>query len=60
MNFPEENLLSLASERGGFFITSPGFLLDGGRYEVIRKLGRSDRSSTYLVKDLQARFLSPS
>ncbi|KAF8344617.1 kinase-like protein [Amanita rubescens] len=53
MQFPEENLLSIAEQGGGFFITSPGALLKAGRYKIIRKLGRGRCSNTFLVEDLQ-------
>ncbi|KAG8810799.1 hypothetical protein FRC17_002779 [Serendipita sp. 399] len=49
--FPEENLLATAEEGYGYFVTRPGFKLKGGRYTIVRKLGRGEYSSVYLVYD---------
>jgi len=51
--FPEEPL-SLSGEQGfGFFPARVGLLLNNGRYEILRKLGRGQFSSTWLVSDSQ-------
>ncbi|KAG8810022.1 hypothetical protein FRC17_003130 [Serendipita sp. 399] len=49
--FPEENLLATAEDGYGYFVTRPGFKLKGGRYTIVRKLGRGEFSSVYLVYD---------
>ena len=49
---PEEPL-SLSGMQGfGFFPARPGLLLNG-RYEIMRKLGRGQFSTTWLVHDSQ-------
>jgi hypothetical protein len=50
--FPEENL-SLNAEQGfGFFPAVPGLTLKNGCYKVVRKLGRGESSSVWLVENL--------
>jgi serine/threonine-protein kinase SRPK3 len=49
--FPEEPL-SVSGDHGfGFFPARPGLLLNNGRYEILRKVGRGQFSSTWLVSD---------
>lgn len=51
MIFPEEPL-SLSGDQGcGFFLGRIGLLLNNGRYEILRKLGRGRYSNTWLVSD---------
>lgn len=49
--FPEEPLNAPPSKGYGYFPAFPGLKLDGGRYEVVHKLGFGPRSSVWLVKD---------
>ncbi|PPR02727.1 hypothetical protein CVT26_009438 [Gymnopilus dilepis] len=49
MSFPEEPLDLPPSEGGGYYPASIHQTLDGGNYEVVRKLGYGPRSSTWLV-----------
>lgn len=51
--FPEEPL-DLSAEQGcGFFPARAGSSLKNGRFKVLRKLGRGQYSSTWLVSDSQ-------
>lgn len=51
MLFPEEPL-HLSGEQGfGFFPAHAGLLLNNGRYEILRKLGRGQYFTTWLVSD---------
>jgi serine/threonine-protein kinase SRPK3 len=51
VTFPEEPL-SLSGEQGyGYFPARGGLLLNDGRYEIVRKLGRGQFSTTWLVSD---------
>jgi hypothetical protein len=56
--FPEEPLTRSAEDGFGFFPASPGLQVKDGRYEVLRKLGRGQHSSTWLVLDSQYVHLS--
>jgi serine/threonine-protein kinase SRPK3 len=47
-----------AQEGFGFFLGRPGLLLNKGRYEVLRKLGKGQYSSTWLACDSQYVMLS--
>ncbi|OJA14154.1 hypothetical protein AZE42_09595 [Rhizopogon vesiculosus] len=49
--FPEEPLALSAEEGFGFFPAHLGTLLNNSRYEVLRKLGRGQFSSTWLASD---------
>ena len=49
MSFPEEPLDLPPSDGGGYYPVSLYQKLDGGKYEVVRKLGYGPRSSTWLV-----------
>jgi hypothetical protein len=51
--FPEEPLALSAQEGFGFFPAYPGLQLKDGRYQVLRKLGTGQFSSTWLVLDSQ-------
>ena len=51
--FPEEHLSLSGKEGAGFFPATPGLLLNDGRYKIVRKLGRGQFSSTWLVSDSQ-------
>jgi len=56
--FPEE-LLSLSAEQGfGFFPAQAGLLLNNGRYKILRKLGRGQSSTTWLVSDSRCVYLN--
>lgn len=63
MSSPDETMFSeeplfLSGEQGfGFFPARPGLLLNDGRYEVLRKLGRGQLSSTWLASDF--RYVHP-
>jgi len=48
--FPEEPLTESEEEGSGFFPASLGMLLRS-RYTVLRKLGRGENSTTWLVVD---------
>ncbi|KAF8902208.1 kinase-like protein [Gymnopilus junonius] len=55
-NFPEE-ALDLSAEQGfGYFLARPGLVLNG-RYHILRKLGKGQYSSTWLVSDSQSQEL---
>ena len=56
--FPEEPLALSAQEGFGFFLGRSGLLLNKGRYEVLRKLGKGKFSSTWLACDSQYVILS--
>jgi hypothetical protein len=56
--FPEENLALTADQGFGFFPGSPGLTLKNGCYEVVRKLGRGQFSSTWLVVNLGSVYVS--
>ncbi len=46
--------MSPSGEQGvGFFPAYPGLLLNNGRYEIMRKLGEGQFSTTWLVTDSQ-------
>jgi hypothetical protein len=49
--FSEEPLFLSGGQGFGFFPARPGLLLNDGRYEVLRKLGRGQFSSTWLASD---------
>ena len=51
ISFPEEPLHLSGGQGFGFFPARAGLLLNGGRYEILRKLGRGQFSSTWLVFD---------
>ena len=51
ISFPEEPLHLSGDQGFGFFPARAGLLLNGGRYEILRKLGRGQFSSTWLVFD---------
>ena len=51
--FPEEPLDLSAQQGCGFFPARIGLLLNNGRYKILRKLGRGQYSSTWLVSDSQ-------
>lgn len=48
--FPEEPLDLPEFEGGGYLPIEIGQMLNGGRYEVVRKLGYGRRSSVWLVR----------
>ncbi|KAF8902246.1 hypothetical protein CPB84DRAFT_1846411 [Gymnopilus junonius] len=48
-SFPEEPLNLLPSEGGGYYPASIGQKLNGGKFEIVRKLGYGPRSTTWLV-----------
>ncbi|KDR77477.1 hypothetical protein GALMADRAFT_65792 [Galerina marginata CBS 339.88] len=52
--FPEEPLDRPSEQGCGFFPARHGLLLNDGRYKIMRKLGRGQYSSTWLVSDSQA------
>jgi hypothetical protein len=54
-----EEPLSLSGDQGfGYFPGRAGLLLNNGRYEILRKLGRGQYSTTWLVSDSQCVYKS--
>jgi len=51
--FPEEPLSHSGDQGCGFFLARAGLLLHDGRYKILRKLGRGQYSTTWLVSDSQ-------
>ena len=51
--FPEEPLHLSGDQGFGFFPARAGLLLNNGRYEILRKLGRGQYFTTWLVSDSQ-------
>jgi serine/threonine-protein kinase SRPK3 len=49
--FPEEPLHQSGDQGFGFFPARAGLLLNNGRYEILRKLGRGQYFTTWLVFD---------
>ena len=56
MYFPEEPLDLSPSEGGGYFSAKMGQKLNGGKFQVVRKLGYGSRSSTWLVRGKEKYF----
>lgn len=48
--YPEEPLDLSPSEGGGYFSAKMGQKLNGGKFQIVRKLGYGSRSSTWLVR----------
>jgi hypothetical protein len=55
--FPEENLSLTADPGFGFFPGSPGLTLNNGSYEIVRKLGRGQSSSTWLIENRGSEYV---
>ena len=53
--FPEEPPVQLGDDFGFFH---PSLLLNNDRYEILRKLGQGQSSSTWLVSDQQCVYKS--
>lgn len=58
-SFPEEPLASSGDEGSGFFPARLGMLLNDSHYEVLRKLGKGQFSSTWLALDSLYVYLFP-
>ena len=56
-SFPEENLSLTANQGFGFFPGSPGLTLKNGSYEIVRKLGSGQSSSTWLIENLGSEYV---
>ncbi|KAG5640984.1 hypothetical protein DXG03_006458 [Asterophora parasitica] len=54
MSFPEEPLDLTSQEGFGYYSGRPGQVLNGGQYQIVRKLGFGGRSSVWLALDLHA------
>ena len=50
MYFPEEPFDLSPSQGGGYFSATMGQKLNGGKFQVVRKLGYGPRTSTWLVR----------
>jgi len=58
VSFPEEPLHLSGDQGFGFFPARAGLLLNRERYEILRKLGRGEFSSTWLVFDRCVVYMS--
>jgi len=57
--FPEEPLSQSGDQGFGFYPARAGVLLNNGRYKILRKLGRGQYSTTWLVSDSQCVYVYP-